>query len=439
LTLLAEKNSEPMSIFRKPVVNKPVYHHLTATLWEAFHQASDRRACSALSDTDWLEALLRRTLADKMTGRCLLQLLSDQHDVQIERGTFFESLKSERRSRMLRSTSGIIENMVTARALDEHDPFSSIRSLAKFDLYAGDGHYIEHASHDHLIGGDQFATGDFFGLNLRSHALFHLAHAQRGMQRKREHDMHALKRLSVEELRHGAAKGRQVLWVWDKAGIDAQFWVDCKMKHGIYFLSRLKKNMTCEDFMPLPYAADDPNNVGVTAFGLVSVASQMLRCVHYTCPISQQTYSFITTLTTVEPGVIAQLYLARWDIEKSFDETKRKLGEDKSWATTPLAKSIHAEMRVLAHNLLLLFERRLQGSEGISPITETARRDKRIKEAQQKAAENNRTLSPLHCAIMRRVSQRVLPFIRWVRNSIDSTDLWTAMLARLRRYLGAIN
>jgi len=38
--------------------------------------------------------------------------------------------------------------------------------------------------------------------------------------RKKEHDARTLKRQSVAMLRQGAGKGRKVLWVWDKAGVD---------------------------------------------------------------------------------------------------------------------------------------------------------------------------------------------------------------------------
>jgi predicted transcriptional regulator len=46
--------------------------------------------------------------------------------------------------------------------------------------------------------------------------------------RKKEHDLRALKRQSVAQLRQGAGKGRKVLWVWDKAVVDLPFWQERK-------------------------------------------------------------------------------------------------------------------------------------------------------------------------------------------------------------------
>ena len=50
--------------------------------------------------------------------------------------------------------------------------------------------------------------------------------------------MHVLKRLNNRTLRQGAAKGRKVLYVWDRAGIDFRQWRRWKQASGIYFLSR---------------------------------------------------------------------------------------------------------------------------------------------------------------------------------------------------------
>jgi hypothetical protein len=65
------------------------------------------------------------------------------------------------------------------------------------------------------------------------------------VERKKEHDMPALKRQDTLTLRQGAAKGSKVLYVWDRAGIDFPQWFKWK-ESGIYFLSREKENMKLE-------------------------------------------------------------------------------------------------------------------------------------------------------------------------------------------------
>ena len=53
-------------------------------------------------------------------------------------------------------------------------PLSQFESLASFEIYAGDGHYLEQATQDPLIGETRWPTGHFFALNLKSQSLFPL-------------------------------------------------------------------------------------------------------------------------------------------------------------------------------------------------------------------------------------------------------------------------
>jgi hypothetical protein len=65
-------------------------------------------------------------------------------------------------------------------------------------------------------------------------------YADTGGIRKRERNTRALKRLDIETLRQSAPKGRKVVYVWDKAGIDFLQWFKWKHAGGIYFVSRDK-------------------------------------------------------------------------------------------------------------------------------------------------------------------------------------------------------
>jgi hypothetical protein len=71
-----------------------------------------------------------------------------------------------------------------------------------------------------LIRFAAYTSSPLYAVDLRSHALTHLTLADTSGSRKREHDIHALKRLDNQTLRQSAPKGRKVLYVWDKAGID---------------------------------------------------------------------------------------------------------------------------------------------------------------------------------------------------------------------------
>jgi len=86
-------------------------------------------------------------------------------------------------------------------------------------------------------------------LDLRTHTLRHVTAAETGIGipapstksiRKREHDMHAIKRVGLEYMRMGVRAGTKVMHVWDRAAIVVTPWARWKSRHGIYFISRMK-------------------------------------------------------------------------------------------------------------------------------------------------------------------------------------------------------
>jgi hypothetical protein len=116
--------------------------------------------------------------------------------------------------------------------------------------------------------------------------------------------------------------------------------------------SREKKNMELMIMAELGYDKKDPINAGVQNYELVGCSAGVtVHRVVYKCPISGETYSFVTSLTNVPPGLIAYLYKTRWDIEKIFDQVKNKLVEKKAWATSDTAKNMQAQFICIAHNL----------------------------------------------------------------------------------------
>ena len=181
-------------------------------------------------------------LAPQESGRDFLQSLVDVHDIHnVERSQFFETLKSNRRLTFLREVGSLFKEQCQQQ-LASNDAFAKIPELDGREIYAGDGHYIEHACHDPR---NQFyqnkpyvAIGHFYAINLRTHWLDYMDLALEGT--KKLHDMKVMKRVS-EQLKVGGKKG--TIWVWDKAGIDLRFWHNQKQAHGVYFVSRLKKNM----------------------------------------------------------------------------------------------------------------------------------------------------------------------------------------------------
>jgi hypothetical protein len=358
------------------------------------------------------------------SGRAYLQ----QHGFEFAdcpaRGHYFEALKSPRRLRLAGELNGrLCQRLITTLP----DPLCVYPDLADFDLYAGDGHWHGAAAHDARSDGIKYAVGHFYALDLHRHTLRHL---DVGVGPK-EQDMHVLKRLEIQVLRQGAPKGRKVLYVWDKAGIDFRAWHRWKQLHGLYFVSREKENMVLEVQGHPAWDRDDAVNAGVRSVELVAgQAGVLVRRICYVEPVSGTEYVYLTNEMTIRPGLIAFLYKLRWDEEKVFDQLKNKLGEQKAWASSLVAKSTQAQFICLLHNLLLRVEEQLE-AEGVNNHAEQARKAKELKEAKDHAAQAGRTF-PSPVLALQRLTQRSVKLLRWLRASLQTGLAWEAATPRLK-------
>jgi hypothetical protein len=278
------------------------------------------------------------------------------------------------------------------------------------------------------------AVGHFYSLNLRTHTLRHLA-AGEGLH---EHDMSALKRVKPKGLRQGVAKGRRVLAIYDKAGIDFAFWKRCRQECAVYFLSRVKESMVFDWIDSRDWNRADPRNRGVTEDRRVMTREGLLlRIIYYTDPVSGEAFEFLTNEPDLPPGVLVELYRRRWEAEKVFDEIKNKLGEKKAWASTLVAKQAQAQLITMTHNLLLLYEQDLEKRHGIRNDAEDKRRAQRSQTVAQACARAGKPLSTL-VSQTRRTTQRSVKFIRWVRQSLRDRVAETVAVLRLQAFYAAL-
>lgn len=439
-------------------------NHCKSTIRDKFFEpvleflptAKNRRNCPEMDDALWLESGVRRCLGIFQSGRDFLQHLADCHGTEVGLSTFFESLKSKRRLRLL---DEMVDQSRTRMSCEMPDPFAGFKSLEDFDLLAGDGHFIAAASHDKAKSTNRtslkthctdrqnttkYATGHLYTLDLRSHAMSHLTVADQ-IARKKEHEMRSLKRQTIETLRQGAKKGRKVLYVWDRAGIDFRQWLNWKNQSGIYFLSRQKDNMNLEEMGCFDYDTSDVINNGVVANELVGTGQGVsVRRVSYRHPETGLIYHYLTNLPeTVPPGLIALLYKSRWDIEKVFDEFKNKLAERKSWASSATAKTQQARLLCLTHNLMTLMEEKISKECGVRNEVEYKRRAQRQAEARKHCPKRvgdedkqkeRRSGGQVNAGQnFQRLTQRTVKFIRWLKNHFDAVCGWEQAIARLSK------
>jgi len=140
--------------------------------------------------------------------------------------------------------------------------------------------------------------------------------------------------------------------------------------------------------------------------------------------------SFLTSEMKVRPGLIAFLYKLRWDVEKVFDELKNRFSEQQAWASSPTAKNIQAQFICLAHNLVLWVDAKLK-QEGIENRAELDRKEKQFKVEILAAAKAGRKI-PAPVLAIRRLTQRSVKLLRWLKSSLLDRIAWDAATPRLR-------
>ena len=109
------------------------------------------------------------------------------------------------------------------------------------------------------------------------------------------------------------------------------------------------------------------------------------------------------------------------EAEKVFDEVKNKLGEKKAWGTSQETRESQAQFIAIVHNLMMLYDSRLEEDHGVKNEVEDRRRARRVVEAEAACKASGKALSTLVTAA-RRTTQRSVKFVRWVRSMSAGSD-----------------
>jgi len=93
------------------------------------------------------------------------------------------------------------------------------------------------------------------------------------------------------------------------------------------------------------------------------------------------------------------------------------LSEKKAWGTSLVAKAAQGQMVALTHNLMVIYEARLEEEHGVSNEAEDERRQQRVEQLKKSARRAGRELSSLRLDA-RRATQRSVKFVRWLRQAL---------------------
>ena len=408
-----------------PRVNDAFLHPLDGLVATSPHTYP----CPEYSDADWVRLGIARVLERVESGRAFLQEHGPRFAYQPTRANYFVAQNSPRRLELARD----VNRRLLAKA-QLPDQLARFTELKNYQCFALDGHWHQAATHDARHEGTKLAVGHFYSLDLRGHQLRHLTVGE-GLH---EHDMSVLKRLKPSGLRHDVPKGQRVLLVYDKAGIDFAYWKRCQRECAVYFISRVKEGMVYDWLADRPVDPHDPRQRGVTADRhILTREGHPLRIIAYTDPATGQAYEFLTNEPDLPPGLIAELYRRRWDVEKVFDQLKNKLGEKKAWGTGLTAKATQGQLVALTHNLLLLYEARLEREHGVSNAAEDRRRQGRHQAVRQATRRAGSPLTTLRTGL-RRATQRSVKFLRWLRHALRENLAEATAVPRLTQLYASL-
>lgn len=385
------------------------------------------------SDAEFVALGVQRVSATHPSGRAFLQSVRQCDQTKVSLRAYFGAVGSPRRLAMIHELNTTLSRKIVA----VKDRFADFPELAGRDVLALDGHDIRHATHEPkaaTAGGKLEVPGTITGVflrDLRTGAARVLAQTT-----GHQHEWSAVKdRRWTEFLWRAGAKG--TILVIDPVAVDFPFLLGAKFKGSFTVITRTKTNLVAHDIRPQEWDRKDRRNQGVLSDERVRFgAAGDFRRIRYQDPETLEIHEFLTTEFHLPPGIIAQLYRLRWDIEKFFDVCENLLDENRAWGTGPVAAQVQNEFLVLAHNLLLLLSARLEAQEGIRD-EKVERKYEAALQARKKAARaKGRTVS-IWVGPLRMITRWSSQFTRWLQDAIQHGWEWQIAVEKLQPLMRA--
>jgi hypothetical protein len=373
------------------------------------------RSCPELNDIDFIWLGLLRCISTVDSGRHFLQTNEEIYGQMLPHSTYFKSLKSRRRTRMLEAFEQQSYQLHFETLLSQGiDYLEAFPELDEYTVEAADGHFIDHASHTEKNShGKVYAAGGIYALNLRSGLLRFLCLVTNGTHRHQEIPM---LRDHIEKQNKGNNTTQKHLYVYDKAVTDYVRWNQQK-RYANYMISMLKENSVATLVESIPFDTLHEINTGVEAYSVYENKGIKFNVVDYRDPETRILHRFVTTLpVTINPGTIAMLYFKRWTIEKTFNNTKSNFKEIKAWSSNSHSLENQMRLTAMSYNLIRVFEEvsKIQQPELIHPS------DKKYSDAlekrQQLAQKQGCFVNPLF--FQARITRISSYTIRAVQNAI---------------------
>ncbi len=415
--------------------NTVLIKHIMTHCNESMHRAVSaeryplwKRACPELKDSDFVRLGLLRCIGAVDSGCHFLQLTEEVHGEVRPHSTYFKSLQSPRRSKMLEALeqqSYLIHcETLAAQGVDYLKQFPE---LDDYTVKAADGHFVDHACHTPKgNNGKSYAAGFIYAMNLRNGLLSPQCVVTNGT--RRHHEIPILRRY-IEQQNNEQKSSENTLYVYDKAVTDYLWWNQQK-QHQNYMITVLKENSVATFKESISFDKNEPINIGVEEYSVYENNGITFSLVRYRDPETGNSHHFVSTLPeSINPGTIAMLYYKRWTIEKAFNNSKSDLKERKAWSSNSHSLKNQMRLTAMTYNLMRVFEElsKIQDPELIHPSDK--KYTKALEKRDVKAKKQGYFVNPLF--FQPRIVRISSYTIRAVQNAITAGKSLVSLLNRL--------
>ena len=366
----------------------------------------------ALTMEDFITLGVLRHIKGQTTLRDQIQELFHLDPVDgppLARSTWSDAMASVHRRDILR---GVIQRLQEVASRNIADRLENFSCLAGRSVYAVDGTYQKESCHYRKITPRQGGKD-----NPKGHGLLTFFDARLGcpvdvvVQTDTTHEVNVLKSSKFQGLSE-----KNALFLVDRGFIDASFWNSKKTKYGITMISRMKTSLVVESSEEQPVAATEENQGVLKDEHIIlrSGGTATWRRITYCAPNGQKLI-FLTNELIVEPGMIAFLFLRRWDEEKCFDTWKNDLSASKAWGYKKVSIENQALLAIVTSLLIAIFLHEHAESYGIKDEKALTKQEKRLL-AESKSSEGERPASshffPGLFRFTSKVSKQVIRFFK---------------------------
>lgn len=360
------------------LMNHTVLAEFFAPAAMALNKVRFRPACfhALPMDAFCLLGCLRHLQGMKTSREHLQQLfhLADTEHLPLARSTHSDALASATRLDILQQSVAQLADIARAQLPDRLAAFAE---LGKRPIYAVDGTYQKESAHFRRRtpkqGGEDNPKGHMMltYYDVRLGAPIGLS-----LETRNRHEMAVFK--DSDAGRGSLLRQRRALWVVDRAFVDMPFWDAQKQRYGQTCITRLKDNLLIARRQRRTYSASLVNEgVKMDEDVTLNASTECWRLIRYRAPDGNE-LQFLTNELELAPGLVAFLYLRRWDEEKCFDTWKNDFSVGKGWSKSVIGIQQQALLASMTSLLLLLFTHRHQAQWAIEDEKSLKKQDARI-------------------------------------------------------------